>query len=244
MNGLSEKEILIGQKVASSPYRLDDIVSNRRGAMIQSIIEEKGNAFIIGGKQIQRYSIVIDNKRKVNRNIVADATAYISENSVLVQNIVAHVQNPKPHILITATVPEQKIIQSCLLLDTVNQLQNKSDYSSKFIVGVLNSSLIGWYVYRFIYAKAIRTMHFDSSSTNKIPFPSLDLTNKIDKAKHDEIEKLVNQLLQLNQDKQDIQLATKAEHLQGKIEYCENRINHLVYELYDLTEEEIALVES
>ena len=29
----------------------------------------------------------------------------------------------------------------------------------------------------------------------------------------------------------------------SKIDYCENRINHIVYQLYDLTEEEIKIVE-
>jgi len=35
---------------------------------------------------------------------------------------------------------------------------------------VLNSKLINWYAYRFIFGKAIRTMHFDSPVTSRIPF--------------------------------------------------------------------------
>lgn len=30
---------------------------------------------------------------------------------------------------------------------------------------------------------------------------------------------------------------------QNKIDYCENRINQLVYQLYELTEEEIKIIE-
>ena len=34
------------------------------------------------------------------------------------------------------------------------------------------------------------------------------------------------------------------EQLQNRIDYCEQRINEIVYELYGLTKEEIALIEN
>jgi predicted nucleic acid-binding Zn-ribbon protein len=58
-----------------------------------------------------------------------------------------------------------------------------------------------------------------------------------------EIEKLSNQLLQLNEERSETKLQTKINQLQGKIDYCENRINEIVYQLYNLTEEEIKMVE-
>ena len=56
-------------------------------------------------------------------------------------------------------------------------------------------------------------------------------------------EKLVNHLLQLNQQKVETKLATQVSQLQGKIEYCENRINQILYQLYELPEDEIKIVE-
>jgi hypothetical protein len=38
-------------------------------------------------------------------------------------------------------------------------------------------------------------------------------------------------------------LQTKISQIESKIDYCENRINQIVYQLYDLTEEEIKIVE-
>nr|MBK9652886.1 hypothetical protein [Bacteroidota bacterium] len=58
-----------------------------------------------------------------------------------------------------------------------------------------------------------------------------------------EIVKLVNQLLQLNQQKVETKLATQVSQLQGKIDFCETRINEIVYQLYELTKEEIKIVE-
>lgn len=55
--------------------------------------------------------------------------------------------------------------------------------------------------------------------------------------------KLVDQLLQLNKEKAETTLSTKISQIEGKIDYCENRINQIVYQLHDLTEEEIKIVE-
>ena len=38
-------------------------------------------------------------------------------------------------------------------------------------------------------------------------------------------------------------LETKVSYLKSKIDYCESRINEIVYQLYELTEDEIKIVE-
>ena len=58
-----------------------------------------------------------------------------------------------------------------------------------------------------------------------------------------EIERLVDQLLKLNEEKADTDLQTKITQLEGKIDYCESRINEIVYQLYELREDEIKIVE-
>ena len=74
-----------------------------------------------------------------------------------------------------------------------------------------------------------------------LPIKKVGKSNQHIKA---EIEKLVAQLIQLNEETSEIKLATKLDQLLNKIDYCENRINQLVYQLYDLTEEEIKSIES
>ena len=56
-----------------------------------------------------------------------------------------------------------------------------------------------------------------------------------------EIESLVDQLLQLNSEKAGTKLESRIEQLQGKINFCEERINGLVYAFYGLTEEDIRI---
>jgi adenine-specific DNA-methyltransferase len=111
---------------------------------------------------------------------------------------------------------------------------------AKFLLGILNSNLLAFY-FRKKYNRQDKT------------FPEIRIyelaalpIKKIDKAKQplkNEIENLVNQLLQLHQDKLGVRLTTKLEQLQSNIDYCETRINQIVYQLYGLTEEEIKIVE-
>ncbi|MDZ4845236.1 MAG: hypothetical protein SH857_06765 [Chitinophagales bacterium] len=72
---------------------------------------------------------------------------------------------------------------------------------------------------------------------SKLPIP------KADEKRKNEIIKLVDQLLQLNKEKAESKLQTKITQLEGKIDYCGSRINEIIYQLYDLTAEEIKIVE-
>ena len=84
---------------------------------------------------------------------------------------VAHIKNPVEHIKITACIPTTT---EFLITDTVNQiLITNPDYSQEFIWAILNSTLINWFAYHFIFGKAIRTMHFDSPITSRIPIPEI-----------------------------------------------------------------------
>ncbi len=119
-------------------------------------------------------------------------------------------------------------------------LKEKNLADLKFLLGVITS-------------KATKYFWKKNNSDEKKTFPKIKkeailsipvpIITKQNKNLHDEIVKLVNQLLQLNQEKQESKLATKAEQLQSKIDYCENRINQLVYQLYELTEEEVKMIE-
>jgi chaperonin cofactor prefoldin len=52
---------------------------------------------------------------------------------------------------------------------------------------------------------------------------------------------LVNQLLKLNEEKAETKLQTKVSQLESKIDYCGSKISEIVYQLYELTEDEIKL---
>lgn len=66
----------------------------------------------------------------------------------------------------------------------------------------------------------------------------------IDKMCDVELNKLVDQLLQLNEEKQTQTLQNRTNQLQNRIHYCEQRINEIVYEVFGLTKDEINLIET
>ncbi|MBX2930984.1 MAG: N-6 DNA methylase [Chitinophagaceae bacterium] len=244
LNGVNSKEITIAKKLLNSNRKLNDFLINKRGGMFQKQLREKGYYKVLGGKQVQRFYIN-QNINFVNKTDIKEfPNSLIIPNSLLVQNIVAHIQNPIPRIQITATIANKEVAENYVILDTVNQLINISEISDKCLLGILNSKITSWYTYRFVFANAIRTMHFDSTTTSKIPFPKIDLSNKSDKQKHNEIVKHVEQLLQLNKDLQTETLPNRIEQLKNRIEYAESKINQIIYELYDLTQSEIKLIEN
>ena len=193
LNGISESELKVGQKVNKSQFFIKDIARNSRGGIFQNKISDFGNIEVLGGAEIQREGI-IGIKGKVDLEIInEDEKCFINDNAILVQRLIAHIENPIDHIKITACIPERK---DYAIVDTINQITFDKEYNAKVFWCLFNSKLINWYSYRFILAKAIRTMQFDNPITNRIPIPkNLNQQPFIEKA---------DQMLSLNKELQEI----------------------------------------
>ena len=137
----------------------------------------------------------------------------------------AGIQNPNPHVQLIVALDERGEI---LNLDTVTNIVPKDEkVSLKLLLAFLNSTLLSWYAYKFIYCSAIRTMHFDKYYVGKLIIPK-------ENSSHEEaIVKLVDRILAAKQ--RDAEADTSA---------LEREIDELVYALYGLTPEEKALVQA
>lgn len=58
-----------------------------------------------------------------------------------------------------------------------------------------------------------------------------------------ELSKQVDSIMEFNQELNAAKLESKKDQLKSRIEHCEEKINQLVYSLYNLTNNEIAIVE-
>ncbi len=225
-NGLQDKEIQIGINVRENCQNLNDIATNQRGAMLQKEISQEGDFEVIGGAEISRY-VMKGIKGKI-KNKPKDEKATIKENSVLAQNIIAHIKYPIEHIKITAFLPKNT---NLFLVDTINQIvlnqQFTSKISNKFLWALLNSTFVNWYCYNFIYAKAVRTMHFDNAVTSRLPVPQ-NISQEMQKP----IITLVDEIL-----------ALKTKDVKADTSVLDAQLDALVYDLYGLGEEEIKIVE-
>ncbi|MBP2202124.1 hypothetical protein J3E07_001565 [Methanococcus voltae] len=170
LNNITNQELDIANNLNKNGVYLNDIATNSRGGIFQKHISEKGDFKVLGGAEIQRTGIIGIKGMVYTQYVENDDKSVIKNNSVLVQRIVSHIENPKDHIKITACLPESLDYR---IVDTINQITVNSNVSNKVIWLILNSKLVNWYAYRFIFAKAIRTMQFDNPVTKRIPIPKI-----------------------------------------------------------------------
>ncbi len=114
--------------------------------------------------------------------------------------------------------------------------------ADKYLLGILNSKL-GWFLISNCCTQIQNGYQLIFKYLGKIPIRTIDFSNSNDKAHHDKMVKLVEQMLTLHK-----QLATaKTDHdktiIQRQITTTDHQIDQSVYELYGLTEEEIKIVE-
>ncbi len=125
----------------------------------------------------------------------------------------------------------------CNTLLHVLKLKDRN-YSYKAVLSVLNSPFIGWY-----FRKKFQISDDDTFPQIMIrdilQFPIPEINEKDDA----ELNRLVDRLLQIYSEKAETKFQTSLDQFQNKIDFCENRINQIVYQLYELTEDEIKIVE-
>lgn len=242
LNAVSNEELNIAYKMRKSEIYLNDFIINRRGGGYQKLSTDEipKNKYykVIGGKNISRYYFPDNSKKYILQKDVVDNKATIEENSILVQNIISYTDIPKPSIIIRG-IPSDLINRNeYIILDTINQLSNKSNFSIYYILAVLNSKLISWYTYRFIYGKAIMTMHFDSVITAKIPMPLLDIQRK----EHDKIVILVKNIIELNNKLINEKNPNSLNMINRQISACEKQLDNLIFSIYNLNDDEKRII--
>jgi len=104
-NGLSKNEIDLGNKIVDNSILLPTITKNTRGEFLQNSILQNGKYPIAGGKEINKYGIR-SVKGFINNTSLITEKSKIHNNSILVQNIVAHLTQPYEHLKIIACIPD------------------------------------------------------------------------------------------------------------------------------------------
>jgi hypothetical protein len=116
----------------------------------------------------------------------------------------------------------------------------------KYLLGLLNSRVFWFAISHISIPFGVRAGQFRYrliyQYMEKVPIRVTDLSNPSDKTRHDEIVRLVDKMLVAKKTEAE---TTGSLHQQWvrQCEALDHQINELVYELYGLTDEEIALVE-
>jgi hypothetical protein len=113
-----------------------------------------------------------------------------------------------------------------------------------YILGILNSQVVSYYLRQVCPAKLGGYSRFNANNLNEIPIRLIRFSDMNDKARHDKMVSLVDQILSLNKQLPAAKTDYEKTALQRQIGAIDQQIDQLVYKLYGLTDEEIKIVES
>ncbi len=111
-----------------------------------------------------------------------------------------------------------------------------------YILGVLNSSPISFYATSHSPVFSGAYYKFSAPYLRKLPIRRINFSDAADKARHDSMVQLVESMLALHKHKAAARTQSEQERIQRQIDATDRQIDTLVYELYELTPEEIAVV--
>jgi type I restriction-modification system DNA methylase subunit len=115
----------------------------------------------------------------------------------------------------------------------------KDNTITKLLLGIINSNLISYY-FRKKYNRQDKT--FPEIRIYELAALPIKKPSNENQSIRNDIIKFVDELLTLQKNKIELQVPDKRTQLQNKIEYCQDRIDELVFQLYGLTKEEIELI--
>lgn len=128
----------------------------------------------------------------------------------------------------------------------VGGLVLKPEYEGQgllYLLGLLNSSILRWF-FPFVSAPFRGGwLSANRQFLSLLPIRTIEFSNPTDKAAHDRMVILVEQMLSLHKQSSNAKTGHDQTLIQRQIDATDQQIDKLVYELYGLTEEEIRVVE-
>ncbi len=114
----------------------------------------------------------------------------------------------------------------------------------KYLLGVLNSKNMRFLLTHICDKVQGGFYRLKIAYIQQLTIRTIDRNDPADVARHDQVVSLVDQMLGLNKRLAESKVPQTTEMLRRQIESTDRQIDQLVYNLYDLTEEEIKIVES
>ncbi|MGC9443596.1 MAG: Eco57I restriction-modification methylase domain-containing protein [Candidatus Methanospirareceae archaeon] len=123
------------------------------------------------------------------------------------------------------------------------KLKKDSRVSHQFVLGVLHSNIFG-FLYQISTQGELRVIpQIKATKLYDLPFPKINLSDPEEKAQHDKVVSLVENMLYLQKKYHEAKMERDKELYERQIKIVDAQIDKLVYDLYGLTEEEIKVVE-
>ena len=122
-------------------------------------------------------------------------------------------------------------------------LKEKVKVSLKFLLGLINSNLLNFYYFTFLKSTKKVFSEIQARQLAQLPIRTINFLDSTNKARHDQMVALVEQMLLLHKQLADVKTDQERIVLQRQIDTNDHQIDQLVYDLYGLTEDEISIID-
>ena len=186
---------------------------------------------LLVGKNIKKYQINFDNlfiKFENDKSVFKEIEIYKSPK-ILIQRI----RNLSLKDRIVSTIDYSGFL--CTNTLRIGLLKENCNLKLEFFQGLLSSKLVN-----YIFLKKFLNKDIYAYQLERIPIPKITSENQ---QLHDDLVKLVEQMLKAKKEEQNAQSDHEKNLYKNLTDSLDYKINNLVYKLYNLTPEEIDLVE-
>ena len=118
-----------------------------------------------------------------------------------------------------------------------------SESSREYLLGLLNSRLLEWFLRKTATQMRGGYYSYEARFIRHLPIRPIDFADTADRERHDQMVALVEEMLALYRRLAAARTDHEQTNLQRQIDATDRRIDRLVYDLYNLTDEEIRIVE-
>lgn len=119
----------------------------------------------------------------------------------------------------------------------------RNPHSLRYLQRLLNSRLLDWFLHGISTPFRGGYGSYGKRFIEVLPIRTIDFADRHDRARRDKLVALVEQLPRLQRDLAAAKTAHDKTLVERQIAATDKQIDRLVYELYGLTKEEIAVVE-
>lgn len=193
---------------------------------------------LLAGNDVGRYWIKWNGEQWISYGSwlgAAREPRYFTERRILVKQIIDWTNKR-----IWAAITDEELYNT----QNAFNLLAKQGVNLEYLLAIINSKLMTFYHRKkFLDEFKMRFQKILIKDARRFPIRVIAPTNKTDQASHDKLVVLVEKMRTLHQQLTVAKTPQDTTLLQRQIDATDRQIDQLVYQLYSLTDEEIALVE-
>ncbi len=236
------------QKIESEQPCLGDICEMSQGIIVYKTREESAkNPYISDVAETAEWKKLLDTHSTVQRYALTWGQKYLKYGDWLwcrrdakffeqPKIVLVRLRNKSLSRKLIGTYDEEKFYNR----DNFNNIIQKDErYSLKYILGLFNSKLLNYW-----YKSYFDNVNINPAQLRLIPIHAIDFEKVTAFAQHQMVVDLVSQMLELQRLLSLTKELPGQKVLRQQIVAVDAAIDNMVYELYDLTQDEIQLIEN